>query len=57
MLMDGWKNSCQDVKDTINLSNKACAKMWNSGDELLEQFSMSVNEELAQAGPSKLRIT
>jgi hypothetical protein len=30
--------------------------MWNSVDELLEKFNMSVNEELAQVGPRKLRI-
>jgi hypothetical protein len=30
--------------------------MWNFIDEILEKFSMSVNEELSQAGPRKLRI-
>lgn len=55
--MDNWKNSCKDVKETISLSEKSRARMWNFDDELLEQFKMPVMDELAQARPSKLRIT
>jgi hypothetical protein len=50
------EKSCQYVNDTTSLSNKACAKMWNSANGLLGQFSMPVNEELSQVGPRKLRI-
>jgi hypothetical protein len=56
MLMYGWKNLCQDVKKTIILSNKACARMWNFADKLLEKFDMPLNEDLFQEGPIKLRI-
>jgi hypothetical protein len=56
MLMDGWKNLCLGCKETINLSNKSCAKMWNFVDEFLEKFNMQVNEEISQVGPNKLRI-
>jgi len=47
MLMDGWKKLFLYVKETISLSNKACVKMWNSTNELLEQFDMLVNEEFS----------
>jgi hypothetical protein len=49
ILMDNWKNSYQDVKETISLTNKSCARMWNYTDEFLEQFKMPVMDELAQA--------
>jgi uncharacterized protein Yka (UPF0111/DUF47 family) len=57
ILMDGWKKSWKDMKETIHLSNKACASMWNYVDELLEQFKIPVMDEITQVGPIKLRIT
>lgn len=56
VLLDSWKRVCDEINDDITISTKACYKLWNSADDILEEFGMPVMEELSQAVPSKLRV-
>lgn len=56
LLLDSWKIVCDEINDDITISTKACYNLWNSVDDILEEFGMPVMEELSQAAPSKLRV-
>jgi hypothetical protein len=50
------KEIFDEVKEARELGTKACIKIWNSSDEILEYFGIETMACLEEACPSELKF-
>jgi hypothetical protein len=56
ILFDSFKEIFDEVQEAQELATKACFRIWNSSDELLEDFGMETMDKLDEVGLSELRL-
>ena len=56
IILDSWKLIIGEIENNIDTGKKACNKIWNSSDELLEIIGLPWMENLEDALPSRLKI-
>jgi thiol-disulfide isomerase/thioredoxin len=56
VFLDIWKTSCEDIDKIVKITTKACFRLWNLENEILDQFDMPKMDELNQEVPKKIQI-